>query len=183
VTSSLRDCLAHVVPGDRVIFDPVIFDLVNSNAATTIHAQEGLPPLDDGNVTIEASDRRVTINGSGTVDASGILISSSADQVRGLKFIGFPSSGIAISSGVGNRIGGDRSTGVGPNGQGLRISGNGSYGIEILGVGTSSNTVKRCWIGLDSSGTQDRANLGGLIIQDGAHDNTIGGLIAGQAGM
>lgn len=184
VTGSLRDCLERVVPGDRVIFDPVVFDLVNSNAATTIHVQYGLPALDDGNVTIEASNRRVTVNGSGTVDASsGLSISSSGNQVRGLAIIGFASSGVSILSGVGNQIGGDRSTGTGPNGQGLRISGNGSYGLEIRGAASSSNLVKGCWIGLDAEGISDRANFAGVLIDGGAHDNTIGGLVAGEANV
>ena len=38
VADSLRDCLGRVGPGDRVVFDPDVFDLVNSDAATVIWA-------------------------------------------------------------------------------------------------------------------------------------------------
>jgi len=180
---SLRDCLNRVVAGDTIIFDPVIFDLGNSDAATLINALSELPALDDGNVTIEASDRRVTVNGSGAGSASGIVIASSGNTVRGLNIIGFPRSGVQLASGTGNTIGGSRTIGGGPNGQGLRISGNGTYGIEILGAGTSGNVVKGCWIGLDAGGSSSESNLGGILVNGGAHGNTIGSATLGEANV
>ena len=73
--------------------------------------------------------------------------------------------------------------GTGPNGQGLRISGNGTYGIEILGAGTSGNVVKGCWIGLDAGGSSSQANLGGILVNDGAHGNTIGSPTSGETNV
>src|SRR3954453_11557086 len=61
---SLRTCLETARRGDTITFDSTVFDLVNSDAATVINVLSALPPLDDGNVTINASDRRVTVNGS-----------------------------------------------------------------------------------------------------------------------
>lgn len=183
-THSLRDCMSRARSGDTITFDADIFDLTNSNAATVINVESELPAMDDGSVTLDASDRRVTVNGSGTATASGILIKSSANTVRGLNIIGFPKSGVTISGGAkSNTIGGSRSTGTGPNGQGLRISGNGAFGLEITGAGTSANVIKGCWIGLDASGTLPDPNLAGVLIQDRAAQNTLGGTGAGEANV
>lgn len=183
IPGSLRDCMERSRSGDTITFDANIFDLTNSNAATTIPVAQPLPPLDDGNVTIEASDRRVTVNGSGAGSSSGLVISSSGNVIRGLSIVGFSSSGIEVA-GADNVIGGDRATGAGPNGQGLRISANGAFGIDIRGSAATGNTVKGCWIGLDSDGTTASANLhAGVAIADGASSNTIGGVVAGEANV
>ena len=183
VSGSLRDCLELVTFGDTITFDPTVFDLVNSDAATTIDVQSGLPPLDDGGVTIDGSDRRVTVNGSGANSSSGLHIVSSSNLVRGLAIVGFPRSGVVLEGGAGNTIGGPRSTGSGPNGQGLRIAGNGAFGIEIIGSGATANVIKGCWIGLDKSGLDAQPNLAGVVVQDGASGNTIGGVIAAEANV
>jgi len=183
-SNSLRDCMTRARAGDTITFDSNIFDLTNSNAATVINVTGGgLPTLNDGNVTIEASDRRVTINGSGTVDASGILVASSNNTIRGLSIVGFPGPGLRIQGGASNIIGGSRTSGTGPNGQGLRIAGNGSFGFEIRGTTATANLVKGCWIGLDAAGTSAEANLAGILIQDGANGNTIGGAGSGEANV
>jgi len=182
-SNSLRDCMTRARAGDTITFDSNVFDLTNSNAATVINVTGGgLPTLNDGNVTIDASERRVTINGSGTVDASGILIGSSNNVIRGLSIVGFPGPGLRIQ-GASNIIGGARTSGAGPNGQGLRISGNGSFGLEIRGTTSTANMVKGCWIGLDAAGTSAEANLAGILIQDGARGNTIGGAGSGEANV
>ncbi|MEO6029590.1 MAG: hypothetical protein ABIR79_22215 [Candidatus Binatia bacterium] len=179
---SLRDCLNRVRSGDTITFDANVFDLTNADAGTILVLSE-LPALDDGNVTIEAQDRRVTVNGSGANSASGLVIASSGNTVRGLNLVGFGQSGIRIAGGATNTIGGSRNTGTGPNGQGLRISGNGTYGIEILGAGTSGNVVKGCWIGLDAGGSSSEANLGGILVNGGAQGNTIGSATLGEANV
>ncbi len=183
VTGSLRDCMTRARSGDTITFDSNIFDLTNSDAATTIGVQGQLPALDDGNVTIDASDRRVTINGSAAGNSVGLDITSSNNQVVGLTIVGFSSSGIRITDAASNIIGGPRSTGIGPNGQGMRISACGSFGIEISGSGSTGNVVKGCWIGLDASGETPMPNLAGVIVQSGAHANTIGSVIGAEANV
>src|SRR6185369_14490779 len=183
VAGSLRDCMTRVIAGDTITFDPDVFDLTNSNAETTINVQDPLPALDDGNVTIDASDRRVTINGSAAGSSVGIDMTSSNNQVLGLTIVGFSSSGIRITDAASNTIGGPRSTGIGPNGQGMRISACGSFGIEISGGGSTGNTVKGCWIGLDASGAAPMPNVAGMIVQGGAHANTIGSVVAAEANV
>jgi len=181
-SGSLRFAMQQARNGDSIVFDPVVFDLTNSDAATVINVLSPLPPLDDGSVTIDSSDRRVTVNGTAAGSANGLLINSSSNKVMGLTLVGFTNSGISIQGGAKNNIiGGPRSSGTGPNGQGLRIANCGAFGIEITDAGTSGNVIKGCWIGLDSSGTTSSPNLAGILIQGGAPTNTIGGTADGES--
>lgn len=181
-SGSLRFAMQQARNSDTINFDPVVFDLTNSDAATVINVLSELPPLDDGAVVIDAQDRRVTVNGSGAGSACGMVLNSSSNKIMGLTLVAFSQSGVCIRGGAkSNQIGGTRSTGSGPNGQGLRISNCGAFGIEINGAGADSNGVKGCWIGLDSSGTVAEPNLAGILIQNGAKTNTIGGTAGGEA--
>ena len=182
-TGSLRFCMSNVRSGDTIIFDPTVFALVNSSAATVINVLSQLPTMDKGNVTIDASNCRVTVNGSAAGSAFGLLIASNINKVMGLSIVGFTNDGIAISGGTSNQIGGSRAlpgTGAGPNGQGLRISGNGAFGIEINAAG-SANIIKGCWIGLDASGAAPEPNLAGILMQAGASNNVIGSIVTDEA--
>ncbi len=79
--------------------------------------------------------------------------------------------GVEIDSSSGNTIGGT-STGAADV-----ISGNGSSGVEL--DGSSDNLVEGDFIGTDASGTQALGNgYSGVIIQNSATDNTIGGTSA-----
>jgi len=179
---SLRAALQNARNGDTITFDQPLFDLINSDAATVINVLSELPPLDDGNVILDAQNQRVTVNGSGAGSAAGLVITSGSNIVRGLTLVGFAQSGIRIRGGAkSNVIGGNRSLGKSPNGQGLRISNCGAFGIEITGAGTDGNSVRGCWIGLDSSGIAPQANLAGILIQDTAKTNTVGGTSSGEA--
>ncbi len=82
--------------------------------------------------------------------------------------------GVDIFSGAsGNTIGGtaaaDRNV----------ISGNGGDGVYISDSGTASNVVEGDYIGTDATGTLALPNDDGVVIQNGATDNTIGGTTAG----
>ncbi|HEY2775618.1 MAG TPA: hypothetical protein VGK20_16375 [Candidatus Binatia bacterium] len=182
---SLRFCMVSVRSGDTVAFDSTVFAVANADADTVINVLGELPALDQGNVTIDASERRVTVNGSGAGSSAGLVIASDGNRIMGLSLTDFAGDGIRIDSGMANVIGGPRSTGAGsgPNGQGLRLSGNGSFGLEITGAASSSNVIKGCWIGVDASGSAPQPNLAGVIIQGGSHGNTIGGVTAGEANM
>jgi len=178
---SLRQAMQCARSGDTILFDANVFALANSDAATVINVLSELPPLAAGNVTIDAQDRRVTVNGSGAGSANGIVIASSGNTVMGLAVVGFTRSGICIRDGAkSNIVGGNRQAGTGPNGQGLRIGNNGSFGIQISGLGTDGNIVKGCWIGLGASGKDMHGNLAGVLIEGGAKANIIGGTSAGE---
>ena len=73
-----------------------------------------------------------------------------------------------------NIIGGDRSVGAGPWGQGNLLSNN-IIGIDLATSGTSLNTVTGNLIGTDLDGTDWLGNeRDGVSLSEGAHDNTIG---------
>jgi hypothetical protein len=83
--------------------------------------------------------------------------------------------GIFISSGAySNTIGG--TTAAARN----VISGNNEYGIWISGANTTGNVVLGNYIGTSASGLAAVPNgIGGLIVTDSSHDNSIGGTSSG----
>jgi len=177
---SLRQALAAVRAGETIYFDQKVFDLTASDAATTINVKSMLPPLDKGGVTIDAQDRRVTVNGSAAGSTDGLVIASNGNAVMGLTVLGFTGSGIGIRNCQNNTLGGSRLAGAGPNGQGLRVSNNGTYGVQITGPNATGNLVKGCWLGLSASGTDAQPNLAGLLLEGGANGNTIGSTMDGE---
>jgi CSLREA domain-containing protein len=64
------------------------------------------------------------------------------------------------------------------------ISGNHERGIFIEGITASGNVVKGNYIGTDLSGTLDLGNgQDGIILENGTHDNTIGGTAQGEGNL
>jgi hypothetical protein len=116
----------------------------------------------------------------------GVVITEDDNRVRG-NFIGTDVNGTGIlanglsGSGVGVRIEGG-ATGNIIGGQSLAmdgnlISANTDQGILIDGVGTSGNSVLGNKVGTDISGVLSLANgASGVLIQNGATNNAIGGL-------
>ena len=176
-SGSLRSALQNSLSGDTITFDPTIFSESSPSASTVINTFSELPPLVAGNVTIDAQNVRVTVNGTGAGSSNGFTLSSNNNRILGVSVVGFTRSGIYIASG-GNLIGGSRASGSGPNGQGCRSSGNGAFGIEINGG--CGNVIKGCWIGLSANGTAAEPNLGGIIIRNAACANTTGSTADGE---
>lgn len=142
-----------------------------------------MPTLDHGNVTIDASNAGVIVDGSGTPeDTVGIRIISNGNTIKGLQILYFPVDGVVIKDGAqNNTIGGDRTVGAGPTGEGNVISGNGRHGIRIKASGTMSNTIMGNCIGTDVSGMVAISNAEiGVRIDDGAQYNLIGGDTPGE---
>ena len=183
---SLRTALLLARNGSVVRFDPNVFDMNNADLATVINVRGSALPALEGGVTIDAQDRRVTINASAATTESrayGLSIPTNDNTVLGLTIVGAPQWGISINTGAKNNvIGGNRNVGLGPNGQGLRISNCGGVGAEIT-EGASNNVIKGCWIGLDSSGMAAQSNLGGMLISQSANNNAIGGAVYGEANV
>ena len=126
---------------------------------------------------IDASDAGVILDGSNISEdfVSGLGIGSDGNTVRGLQCVNFDGSGISLL-GVAQRntIGGDRSIGSGPLGQGNLVSSN-RIRIQINGDATSFNTITGNLIGTDASGADDYGNNGsGIWIENGASRNIIG---------
>jgi len=85
-------------------------------------------------------------------------------------------SGIALFGGTQNIIGGT------VPGAGNVLSGNGEYGIDIANPVVTGNSVQGNLVGLDAAGTNGIGNgtgYGGVLLEAGATNNTIGGTVAG----
>lgn len=172
---TLRWALESVRSGDVITFDQITFPPASP---ATIFLNSELPPIarPTERITIDASNAGVIIDGSnvpGDWD-NGIQVYADHNTVMGLQIVNFAGSGISVCSASYNRIGGDRSVGAGPVGQGNRSSLNG-IGIDICDVGTSYNVIQGNLVGTDVAGTGPAGNrLWGIWVEDGAHHNTIG---------
>ena len=174
---SLRTCLQNQVNGDLITFSTTEFPPTNP---ATIFVLGELPFLDKGNVTLDASNAGVILDGSKMPSdhCCGIVIHSNGNVVQGLQILHFPSLGIHLY-GEYNLIGGSRLVGNGPVGQGNVFSDNHYVGI---GVGNGNNTVKGNIIGLDISGTQPLGSqTRGIWL--GMQNNVIGGLAPGEGNV
>jgi len=171
---TLRQCLTSVSSGDTITFDPAIF---SPTSPATITLTAPLPSLTQGQVTIDASDAGVILDGSATpAGTTGLVITSDGNAVRGLQILYFPGNGMSVG-GQYNRIGGDRSQGSGPLGEGNLFSGNGGDGLQLSGT---DNTVVGNFIGTDVSGGHILANEDGVRIGGGASHNVVGGQTPGE---
>jgi len=170
---TLRQAILGAWPGNTITFDPVVFP---PTSPVTIALDNPLPALTQGYITIDGSHAGVILDGSRLQGAAdGLEILSDGNTVQGLQILHFPRTGVRISDAENNRIGGDRSQGVGPVGQGNVISGNGS-GVRIGGRGAMNNVVVGNLIGTDASGTKALGNGDfGVILNDGASQNQVGG--------
>jgi len=170
--ATLRACIQNAASGSTITFDASIFPPARP---ATIALAAPLPPINQGRVTLDASDAGVVLDGSQLSGRASGLVLGSGNVVRGLQIIGFPSDGITIY-GQDNVIGGDRARGRGPLGQGNVISGNRENGIFIAGEAARGNVVTGNLIGLDATGSRALGNSGiGVFICGGAAHNRIGG--------
>ena len=182
---SLRGCLNIANSGDTIIFDPQIFPPDNP---ATIRITGELS-LSKGGITIDGSNAGVILDGSGAQKGTICLnIGSNNNIVRGLQIQYFQYAGIELG-GQNNIIGGERTRGKGPLGEGNLITGNGIFEIETKAA--SGNSFVGNYIGTDISG---RKKIGqpksgwSIVIWVASSDNRIenniiaGSLVFGDSG-
>src|SRR5262249_15185043 len=102
-----------------------------------------------------------------SLDQSGANNASNS-RLLGLTIHGFPGDGIRLSN-VNNVI-------IGSTAQsgGVTVVKNSTRGIEITGSNTAFNQVMASFIGTNNPSAGGLSNGLGILIGNGAHDNTIG---------
>lgn len=172
---TLRACLTSTAAGDLITFNPTNFP---PTAPQTVYLASDLPGIYQDNLTIDASNAGVILDGTAiSGDAYGLVIwAAQGVTIKGLQILNF-TLGVLIGNGAtDNTIGGDRNIGTGPLGQGNRMSGNSDVGVWLQNVGTSHNTIKGNLVGTDLSGSAAVGNgYAGIVIMGGASQNVIGG--------
>jgi hypothetical protein len=175
---SLRWWLDHAADGDTITFDPTVF---SPSHPATITLESGLPLVVQADLTIDASNAGVVLDGRLLPETEGGLsLDGDDDRVMGLQMVNFAL--VALSSnGRRNVIGGDRTVGTGPTGQGNAIH-SGGFGLNLSG-GASENVVEGNLIGTDVTGRLARPNWIGIAVNGRASHNTIGGTTPGRRNL
>lgn len=158
---TLRDALEIAQFGDTIVFDPTIF---KQDDPATISINSILPPLNIGNVTIDAEKAGVILDGSKIPSGwnGGIQIYSDHNTVRGLQITGFSGAGIVIGIGQENLI--EENVSVGND-----------FGIGLWGKETKNNTITNNYVGILKDGKTPFGNKNaGILILEQASSNTIG---------
>ena len=156
---SLRRALGTAVSGDVITFDPSIFP---PQAPATIALVHPLPAITQGNITLDGTGAGVIIDGSGlTEDCDCLAVLSDGNTVRGL------------------RIGGCAWSSVGVHGAYTVIADNVLYGsgggLYLEDPAAHDNVASGNFIGTDALGSAGLGNGNGVVIDLGAHHNTLGG--------
>lgn len=146
-------------------------------------------------IVLKAAARNNMIGGSAegernvisSNDAVGIRVDGIANVIQG-NYIGTDASGtmsrpnrmegIWVAPGAeDNLIGGSNP------GEGNLISGNSLFGVSISGLGAKGNMIKGNYIGVDASGRVALKNRYGVVLDNGAQSNIIGGSVSGEANV
>lgn len=177
---TLYACLQKARIGDTINFDPKIFPPKNP---ATIYVATALLIGGDGGITIDGSHAGVILDGSHAPKGTyGFNILSDNNVIKGLQILNFPGGGLALS-GDHNVIGGDRSRGEAPLGEGNVIS---NIGTKLA----SNNLIIGNYIGVDVSGKKRLGKPGYWasnwsigIVGTSSHNRIEGNVIVGTIGI
>lgn len=174
---SLDDLVQGANPGDIILFSVDVFPIDDPGV---IHLETHSIGFPIGGVTVDASNAGVIIDGEGGPDA-GFIIESSGNRIMGIKFINFsfaavvikgPGMDTSLKAAVDNVIGGDRSLGDGPYGQGNCFGAN-RVGIAIENRALRNQVIGNL-VGIEADGSPVNNSKGGVLVRGASDDNLIG---------
>ncbi|MEI7643138.1 MAG: NosD domain-containing protein [Chloroflexales bacterium] len=133
---------------------------ISGTAPFTITPTSPLPVLSGGGDTTISVSAAHTVVIDGTALASGmrygLMIMSPRNIIRGLVIVGVPGS----------------------------TASTGGCGIALWGANAHDNVIANNWIGINADGTSAYgSDFYGVLIDDSAHDNVIGGTTAGDGNV
>jgi len=131
-----------------------------------------------GNLISGNAGHGVFLQGAGT-SGNEIAGNTIGADITGRQPLGNGLNGVVILDGASeNVVGGN--TALARN----LISGNGRYGVQLQDAGTTGNRVQGNFAGTDVTGTAAIPNAkDGVIANDGASDNLIGGVLPGEGNL
>ncbi|MEI6347626.1 MAG: T9SS type A sorting domain-containing protein [Bacteroidota bacterium] len=159
----------------------------NYNATDTMSNTHGIELLSGPNHNIiggiTAADRNIF---SGNTHCGIRLVNSNNNSIIG-NYVGLNRAGNgALKNFDGISIEGTSSSNViGGYTVGARnfVSGNEAYGVPVFGGGCTNNLIIGNFIGTDITGNIAIPNTYGVLFDDGANSNTVGGYIAGAKNL
>ena len=136
-----------------------------------------------GNVISGNAGNGVELDNTGTTNntVEGNLVGTDAS---GTAKLGNAQDGVVIQSGASNNTVGGTDPGARNVISGNDTTGTGFFGVYLKDSGTDGNVVAGNFIGTDITGTAALGNIdGGVLIEFGATNNTIGGTAAGARNL
>ncbi len=163
---TLNSAAAGAAASDLIHFSDTAFPI---GIGGFIATGSSLPDLNGTGDVVSGIGAGPVVLGTGKGTNPCFTLSGNSNVVEGMQGIVTCAAAVSVT-GAGNRVGGS----ILP-GQGNTIDNN-SQGVLISGAAATANLVVGNRIGTDSLAK----NTTGILINSGAHDNTIGGAAAGQ---
>jgi len=170
---TLRWALQTARSGDTIRFDASIFP---SSAPAIIHLRSMLPAVLEGNLTIEASDTGVTVDGSSIRGdwVPGLIIASSGNTIRGLQILHFSGAGIHLCCGASHNVVGPRNT--------ITYNSTGVYVTD----GASENTIGPyntiAYNREEGVQIYNPDSIRNMVTRNSIHDNAVIGILLNDGG-
>ena len=153
----------------------LLIELNGTSAGAGVHgltiASGGGGSTVRGLVINRFSGNGINISGSNGNTVTGNFVGTNA---AGASTLANVAQGVELNGASGNTVGGTAA------GARNLISGNSQNGVYLTGNTTANNTIQGNYIGTNAAGTIDLGNaFDGVLIQNGASGNTVGGAVAG----
>jgi len=165
---TLRACLQGAASGDRIDFDTAVFPLISP--ATIALTSGPLPDIAQGDLTIDASNAGVILDGSGLPSGNGFRLTSNGNTIRGMQILNFPDHGVEICCGAQDNT-------ISSN----IIAYNGGDGVRVDGSTTTGNTITHNSIHDNGGQGIENSDGGNAELAPPSVLGAVGNIVAGTA--